>query len=207
MQSLATSSVFHVTVQVNSAADVDGNSRHSSLQSQGAVGLEHARWLQRGISLYTMLHFNVEAAVKRALFKLYLDMPLHLLDTFEQQLVVPWNIFAKVMINPAEATPLGRLMDISLLHSPAEAAETRDGAEQDPRYSTLKQGKNVEWTVSSTTADIAKARSTADMYWQALRRELHSHPSELAAEGRYSYSSLRIPFRGNSCVDLQVFFC
>lgn len=170
------SSLFHVTVKVQ---------RHS-LQGDNSpiIGLSASKLMHSGISLYTILHFNAEASFKRMLFKLYLEIPFHVLDSFEQQLVVPSNIFAKVVANPDEPSPAMRYVTLSLIHPSVDESERGADSSGTERsyHGNLRQ---VEWTMSSAIGDVQTARAAADTYWHALDRELHGHPGEVAEEGRY----------------------
>jgi hypothetical protein len=188
----AASKLFHVSIRVSSSivGEVDAVAKSVS----AGVGMESSKLLNHGISVYTLLHMNVEPALKRLLFKLYLEIPFHVLDTYEQQLILPSNMFAQVFVNPADSSPISRFVDLSLIR-PSELHDKSEtgmggsaggsgvgGASAD---TPLKSA--VEWTISSAVGEISTARAAADTYWHALRRELNSHTSEVALEGRFSF--------------------
>lgn len=172
---------------------IDGDADTAVRGMAEGVGMEAAKLMHNGISVYTLLHLNVEPVLKRMLFKLYLEIPFHVLDTYEQQLVVPANMFAQVYINPSDSSPSSRYVDLSLIRpavqkdkfDPGEgwiSGQGMGGASTDKSHDST-----VEWTISSAMGEVSTARAAANTYWHALRRELYSHSSEVALEGRFSF--------------------
>jgi len=137
------------------------------------------RQQQQGVSVYTLLHLQVEPALKRILLKQYIDFPFIFLDKNDENSVTPWNVFARFALNVGDNTQEVELSYHPILETvPAMPGKYNHAAPDSSKHHV---------GVSSSNKSVKNELQTAQFYFDCLNREFSSHKGDLAQHGQFSF--------------------
>lgn len=112
-------------------------------------------------------------------FKLFLEIPLFLLNKRAKELLTPWNTFFQFTYNQNAS-----LIDIDL--------SLYDDGNDEIQFGKIK--------LSTHKFTHGSKKLMSDIYWKTLKTEFRIHPSELGPENRSIFFSLKAHY-------FQIFIC
>jgi hypothetical protein len=127
-----------------------------------------------GISLYTLLHLDIDPVIKRSLFKMLVEFPAFLFSPKEREKIRPWNLFVHHM---SSQSTTDTTQNLQITHLPV--SNSREAV------SVIVSNPLPLWTASTQPNDQFADSILSESYFEALMKELRGHRGELAEGSKY----------------------